>query len=131
MFNETPGVAMTELNEWLGKALAQDYEMAWLPLSQQLREKADLNEDALFSWFTNVEHSSYSSVMAFFAAVDTADESFPAPLNSESVPINLRLINQLESTAGKVTQDGTSHNLNVLHEALEKRLDFLNSLSTY
>ena len=35
---------MTELNEWLGLALAQDYEIVWLPLDKNLRSYGDLNE---------------------------------------------------------------------------------------
>ena len=47
VFNEQPGAAMTELNEWLGRALAQDYDLVWLPLSKNVREKGNLDEASL------------------------------------------------------------------------------------
>lgn len=70
IFNSQGGVAMTELNEWLGRALAQDYEIAWLPLDANLRSFGDLDEQNLFKWFKSVEHSPYSAVQEFFAAVE-------------------------------------------------------------
>lgn len=42
---------MTELNEWLGRALAQDYDIVWLPLNKKLRGLGDLSEPSLLSWF--------------------------------------------------------------------------------
>ena len=84
-------VRKTGLDEWLGMAMAEDFEIVWLPLDKNLRAFGDLNEDHLNLWFNQVEGSSYSEVHDFFAAVDTPDESFPAPLNAESFPINLRL----------------------------------------
>ena len=80
-----------ELNEWLGLALAQDYEIVWLPLSKNLRSYGDLDESAVSKWFHHVEGSRYSDIHNFFAAIDTSDQGFPAPLNSESFMINLRL----------------------------------------
>ncbi len=62
IFNPVGGVAMTELNEWLSRALAQDYEVAWLPLNKDLRAMGDLNDEKLFQWFKQVEHSPYSAV---------------------------------------------------------------------
>ena len=62
IFNSVGGAAMTELNEWLGRALAQDYEIVWLPLSKELRGMGDLDEANLHKWFKSVEHSPYSSV---------------------------------------------------------------------
>lgn len=43
------------------------------------------------NWFHHVEGSKYSDIHNFFAAIDTSDQGFPAPLNSESFMINLRL----------------------------------------
>lgn len=62
---------MTELNEWLGRALAQDYDLVWLPLDNELREH--LSVDSLINWFNSVEHSKHNSVLSFFAAFDTPD----------------------------------------------------------
>jgi len=62
---------MTELNEWLGRALAQDYDLVWLPLDNELREH--LSVDSLINWFNSVEHSQHNSVLSFFAAFDTPD----------------------------------------------------------
>lgn len=90
LLNRT-GVRKTELNEWLGLVLAEDYDIAWLPLDKNLRAFGDLNVDNLNFWFNQVEGSMYSEVHDFFASVDTPDQSFPAPLNAESFPINLRL----------------------------------------
>ena len=84
-------VRKTELNDWLGMAMAEDYEIVWLPLDKNLRAFGDLNENQLNLWYNQVEGSSYSEVHDFFASVDTALKSFPAPLNAESFPINLRL----------------------------------------
>ena len=38
------GARQTELTEWLGEALAQDYEIVWLPLDKNLRSYGDLDE---------------------------------------------------------------------------------------
>mmetsp|Transcript_47796 Transcript_47796/g.63141 ORF Transcript_47796/g.63141 Transcript_47796/m.63141 type:complete len:470 (+) Transcript_47796:161-1570(+) len=121
-FNPQPGAAMTELNEWLGRALAQDYEMVWLPLNEELRQKTELSEENLMSWFKSVEHSAFSSVLGFFAAVDTHDESFPAPLNAESVPINMRLFGEFEASSPEV---GAENHLQMVVEGLRKRLDYV------
>lgn len=67
------GVRKTELNEWLGMALAEDYEVAWLPLNKNLRAFGDLKPDNLDIWFRQVEGSAYSDVLDFFASVDTPD----------------------------------------------------------
>ena len=83
---------MTELNVWLGQQLARDYEVVWLPLNKSLRAFGDLDEENLLRWFQSVEGMRYSLVHDFFAAVDTPDESFPAPLNAESFPVLLRLL---------------------------------------
>lgn len=42
LFNKA-GVRKTELNEWLGTAMAQDYEIVWLPLDTNLRAFGDLD----------------------------------------------------------------------------------------
>ena len=89
--SEEGGVRKLELNEWLSLHFEQGYEVAWLPLDRNLRAFSELNEDGVKSWFSHVNHSPYSNVHRFLAAVDTPDESFPAPLNAESFPINLRL----------------------------------------
>ena len=67
------GVRKTELNEWLGLVLAEDYEVAWLPLDKNLRAFGDLSEEKLNLWFSQVEGSMYSEVHDFFASVDTPD----------------------------------------------------------
>lgn len=89
--SSTGRVRRTELNDWLAMALEEDYEIAWLPLDQNLRTFGDLNQDHLDKWFELVHGSPYSSIHNLFAAVDTPDQSFPAPLNAESVVVNLRL----------------------------------------
>lgn len=111
----------TELNEWLGEALAADYEVAWLPLDKNLRAFGDLNEVALMKFVNDAQgNSKYSSVQNFLSAVDTADESFPAPLNAESFPINLRLYSEYKSKA----PDNLEHkDMRVFYEALNKRID--------
>ena len=43
-------VRVLELNNWLGKMLADDYEIAWLPLNRNLKGFADLDEDKLLNW---------------------------------------------------------------------------------
>ena len=56
----------------------------------------------------------------FFAAVDTPDESFPAPLNAESFPINLRLYYKF---AGETPAElGVVRSLDIFQEALTKRV---------
>ena len=67
-----------------------------------------------------VEKSPYSSVLEFFAAIDTIDESFPAPLNAESLPINTRLYYHFKSTAPDVTG---KREMDVFMEGLRKRLE--------
>ena len=96
-----------------------------MPLSQELREKDSLSDANLESWFNGVEGSKHSNVLGMFASVDTADESFPAPLNSESVPINLRLFEEYASSAKQL--GGETHDLNMIIEGLKKRLDYLNT----
>jgi len=56
-FENKGGVQKTELNEWLGKALAQDFEIAWLPLDKNLRGYGDLDEDKLTNWLRHVKGS--------------------------------------------------------------------------
>jgi len=73
LLRDQSGVRKTELNEWLGKALAQDYEIAWLPLDKNLRSFGDLDEAAVSKWFHHIKKSKYSDIHAFFAAIDTAD----------------------------------------------------------
>ena len=63
----------TELYEWLGEALAQDYEIAWLPLDKNLRSYGELDEQAVRNWFHHIRNSKYSDIQAFFAAIDTPD----------------------------------------------------------
>lgn len=116
------GVRKTELNEWLGMTLAQDYEMVWLPLNPNLRAYGDLDEDRLRNWFTVMRHSKYSDVSAFFAAIDTPDQSFPPPLNSESFMINLRLY---EKAMGRVPDIHGTKLIEQFQEALLFRLKSL------
>ena len=44
MLKGQSGARKTELNDWLGMALAQDYEIVWLPLNENLRSYGDLDE---------------------------------------------------------------------------------------
>ncbi len=55
-----------------------------------------------------------------FAAIDTAHESYPAPLNAESFPINLRLYSQYKSSAPDLTG---KREMDVLIEGLRKRIE--------
>ena len=73
MLKGQSGARKTELNDWLGMALAQDYEIVWLPLNENLRSYGDLDEQAVQNWFHHVEGSKYSDIHAFFAAIDTPD----------------------------------------------------------
>ena len=66
--------------------------MAWLPLNPKVRAMHDFDTDKLMDWFDSVQGSDYSFAKEFFAAVDSADEGFPAPFNSEQIPIMGRLI---------------------------------------
>lgn len=61
----------------------------------------------------------YSRVAAFFAAVDTANESFPAPINAESIPILLRLYAQY---SGHIPEVAGGKVMDQLIEALDKRV---------
>ena len=42
-FNGIGGVRRLELNEWLGRTIAQGYDVAWLPLDKNLRAFGDLS----------------------------------------------------------------------------------------
>ena len=44
-------VRKTGLDEWLGMAMAEDFEVVWLPLDKKLRTFGDLNENQLNLWF--------------------------------------------------------------------------------
>ena len=59
LFNKAV-VRKTELNEWLGMRMQEDYEVVWLPMDPNLRGFGDLDEDNLINWFNQVEGSSYS-----------------------------------------------------------------------
>lgn len=113
---------MTELNEWLGRGLAQDYDIVWLPLNKDLRATKNLSEPSLLSWFNLMEHSAHSPVVSFLAAFDTPDESMPAPLNAESLPINLRLYNKMKNKTYAMIAE---RQLEILLEALHKRTESL------
>ena len=91
LFTGQGGVRLLELSDWLDTAMEYDYEVAWLPLNQNLRTFGDLNYENLARWIETVKDGTYSHVHHFFASIDTANESFPAPLNSESFGINMRL----------------------------------------
>ena len=45
--NGMGGVRKMELNEWLGRALGQGYDVVWLPLDKNLRTFGDLDQGAL------------------------------------------------------------------------------------
>ena len=91
LYNGEGGVRLLELGDWLDEAMEYDYEVAWLPLNKNLRTFGDLNYENLAQWIETVKNGTYSHVHHFFASIDTADQSFPAPLNSESFGINMRL----------------------------------------
>lgn len=97
-------VRATELNDWLSEAASQDYEIVWLPLDEDIRARETHDEERLNNWFKEVQGSRYSSLSSFFAAVDTPDESFPAPFNSESLPINVRLYMQFKEEVPDVAE---------------------------
>ena len=91
LYNGEGGVRLLELGDWLDEAMEYDYEVAWLPLNKNLRTFGDLNYENLAQWIETVRNGTYSHVHHFFASIDTAEQSFPAPLNSESFGINMRL----------------------------------------
>jgi hypothetical protein len=93
-------VQRTPLKEWLSKAEEAEFEVSWLRLSREYELNFDLPN--LINWFMRVEGSHYSMVREFFAAVDSPDESFPPPFNTESVPINLRLFHELHLGSKKL-----------------------------
>ena len=117
-FSEVSGVAKTELNEWLNMAVQDDFEVAWLPLNKNLRSYGDFDHDKLDLWIKEHLNLPYSRVAAFFAAVDTPDESFPAPINAESIPIILRLYDQY---SGRIPEVAGGKVMDQLIEALDKR----------
>lgn len=100
-------------------AVQDDFEVAWLPLNKKLRSYSEFDSDKLNLWFKQHKNAPYSRVAAFFAAVDTENQSFPAPINAESVPVILRLYAQfsdrLPTVAGGEVMDQ-------LIEALDKRI---------
>jgi hypothetical protein len=83
-------------------AIDQDFEVAWLPLNKKIRSFIDLDEKKLRNWVNHMLDSPYSRIADFFATIDTPDESFPAPLNSEAFPILLRLYEQFSDNVPEV-----------------------------
>lgn len=73
----------------------------------------------MIQWFKQVQHSPHNSVMSFFAAFDTPDQSMPAPFNAQSLPINLRLYNKFKTTTSAVVAE---NEMDFLLEGLDKRV---------
>ena len=88
--NGEQGIKRTRLSEWLDFARNAGYDLAWLPLDPAMKYKKSWDPKKLVTFFESVEHSAYSFVQEFMAAIDTADEAYPAPFNAEYVPSMMR-----------------------------------------
>ena len=75
-------------------------DVAWLPLDPKLRSSDAFDQDKLMQWFATVEGSRYSFAKEFFAAIDTPDYSYPAPFNSQSIPVQMRLFTNMFQNDG-------------------------------
>jgi hypothetical protein len=90
------GIQRVGLHEYLDDAYAAAFDLGWLNLHEDLRNTsatggtAAWDEAKFHEWYPTLENSTYSQVKEYFAAIDTVDDSYPAPLTSESVPIFLR-----------------------------------------
>lgn len=82
------GVKKTLVNEWLQIAEDADFEVVYLPLDPKRKK----DNSKLFKWFESVQGSEYDYSMELFAAVDNVSAGFPAPFNTEIIPILMRLI---------------------------------------
>ena len=82
-------------------------DVAYLPLDPKIRKSASFDQDKLMDWFASVEGSHYSFAKEFFAAIDTPDFSYPAPLNSQAIPVQMRLFEKFFKNEGasKFTHD--------------------------
>ena len=85
------GVMKTKLDDWVPAAYQAGYEFAWLPLDRKGLEYINKNSGNLNDWFSTVEGKVYSPVKDFLASFDHSYQGLPAPFNSESLPIYLRM----------------------------------------
>ena len=85
------GVMKTKLWEWAPAAYQAGYEVVWLPLDRDGLSFINRSIGNLNSWFETVEGRSYSPVKDFLASFDHSLQGLPAPFNTESLPIYLRM----------------------------------------
>jgi len=85
------GVMKTTLDDWVPAAYQAGYEVVWLPLERAGLKYINSNVDRLDTWFETVEGASYSPVKDFLASFDHPTQGLPAPFNTESLPMYLRM----------------------------------------
>lgn len=85
------GVMKTKLDDWVPAAYQAGYEVVWLPLERQGLNYLNNNRDNLLDWFSTIEGSEYSPVKDFLASFDHPYQGLPAPFNTESLPMYLRI----------------------------------------
>jgi len=64
------------------------FEVAWLPLHPD--ERAKLNPNRLALFFNENEGLPYDFASMYFAAIDTVEDNYAAPINADFVPMLLR-----------------------------------------
>ena len=85
------GVMKTTLDDWVPAAYQAGYEVVWLPLDRGGLSYIKSNVDNLESWFETVDGLAYSPVKDFLASFDHPRQGLPAPFNTESLPMYLRM----------------------------------------
>lgn len=84
---------MNTIEDWLEVQERLGAEVVWLPLDPEIRKESYYNPKNMIDWISSLESGAkYSYVKEFFAAIDDVKDGWPAPLNDQSAPILLRLL---------------------------------------
>ena len=107
----TSGVQSTKFADWLELANSADFDVAWIPLREDVR-KSKFNAAKARQYFSLTSGAPYSHRAQFFSVVDTVEDNYFSPISSELVPFMVRYMQSLYPSTFDI----------VFKEALNKRL---------
>lgn len=108
--NGLSGVQKTKFGDWLDYARDADFDVAWIPLNDEMR--VFFNSNLAWEFFEDTECAPYSHRVQYFSVVDTVEENYFAPISAELIPFMFRYLQDLYPSTFDL----------VFKEALNKRL---------
>lgn len=111
--NGESGVQSTKFADWLELANAADFDVAWIPLREDIR-KTKFNAKKARSYFKLTAGAPYSHRAQFFSVVDTVEDNYFSPISSELVPFMVRYMQSLyPSTFGIIFKEALNKRIGV------------------